>query len=153
MSKITKHNLQMQIDTLKGFRLSMQAEINNMKEWISNLEIEQTQPNVTLPKSTRYDAEVGSRLDSLEARMEMVEGMLKTSICDAMTKEIPEPQNIRKVVFVWRITEEGKLKRPVSDPNEFDTIEELFQLGDKAILFLAHFGQGASVNIYIGHYE
>jgi len=153
MSKISKHNLQMQIDTLKGFRVSMQAEINRMKEWISDIEKTQALPNVTLPKSTRYDVEVGSRLDSLEARMDMVEEELKPSICDAMTKEMPEPQNIRKVVFVWRITEEGKLKRPVSDPNEFDTIEELFQLGDKAILFLAHFGQGASANIYIGHYE
>jgi hypothetical protein len=153
MTKITKHNLQMQIDTLKGFRVSMQAEINRMKEWISDIEKTQAQPNVTLPKSTRYDVEVGSRLDSLEARMDMVEGMLKPSICDAMTKEIPEPQNIRKVVFVWRIAEDGKLKRPSSDPNEFDTIEELFKLGDKAILFSAHFGQGASANIYIGHYE
>jgi hypothetical protein len=146
MSKISKHNLQMQIDTLKGFRVSMQAEINRMKEWISDIEKGQTQPNVTLPKSTRYDAEVGSRLDSLDARINMVEGMLKKD-------PEPEPQNIRKVVFVWRITEDGKLKRPVSEPNEFDKIEELFQLGDKAILFLAHFGQGASVNIYIGHYE
>jgi len=140
MSKVTKQELY--------------TMVRNLENWMSDIKIDVfNQPNVTLPKSTRDDVEVGSRLDSLEARMDMVEGMLKPSICDAMTKEMPEPQNIRKVVFVWRITEEGKLKRPVSDPNEFDTIEELFQLGDKAILFLAHFGQGASVNIYIGHYE
>jgi len=140
MSKITKQELY--------------TMVRNLENWMSDIKIDVfNQPNVTLPKSTRYDAEVGSRLDSLEARMDMVEEMLKPSICDAMTKEIPEPQNIRKVVFVWRIAEDGKLKRPVSDPNEFDTIEELFKLGDKAILFSAHFGQGASANIYIGHYE
>jgi len=153
MSKVSKHNLQMQIDTLKGFRLSMQAEINNMKEWISNLEIEQTQPNVTLPKSTRYDVEIGSRLDSLEARMDMVEKMLKPSICDAMTKEIPEPQTERKIVFVWRIAEDGKLKRPVSEPYFYQKVQELFKLGDKFYLFKADFGQGAPIKIFIGHYE
>jgi 3-dehydroquinate dehydratase len=153
MSKITKHNLQMQIDTLKGFRLSMQAEINRMKEWISTLEIEQTQPNITLPKSTHYDAEVMSRLDSLEARMDMVEGMLKPSICDAMTKKMPERQNIRKVVFVWRITEDGKLKKTSSEPYFYQKVQELFKLGDKFYLFKADFGQGAPIKIYIGHYE
>jgi len=146
MSKISKHNLQMQIDTLKGFRVSMQAEINGMKEWISDIEKEQTQPNVTLPKSTRYDVEVGSRLDSLEARMDMAEKMFKT-------KADPDPKTERKIVFDWFINQEGKAVVPYSDPNEFDKIEELFQLGDKAILFSAHFGQGASANIFIGHYE
>jgi hypothetical protein len=200
MSKVTKQELQMQIDTLKGFRVSMQAEINgmkewvselekqidilqekpidkdehnmhlqidilmniyknqqrditNMKEWISTLEIEQTQPNVTLPKSTHYDAEIGSRLDSLEGRMDMVEGILKPSICVAMTKEIPEAQKIRKVVFVWRITEEGKLKKTSSEPYFYQKVQELFKLGDKFYLFKADFGQGAPIKIYIGHYE
>ena len=85
--------------------------------------------------------------------MAKVEGMFKNSICDAMTKEIPDPQNIRKVVFVWRITENGKLKRPSSEPNEFDTIEELFQLGDKAFLFKAYVISSRYTLIYIGHYE
>jgi hypothetical protein len=143
----------MQIDTLKGFRLSMQAEINGMKEWISDIEKQQAQPNVTLPKSTRYDAEVMSRLDSLEARMDMVEGMFKPSICVAMTKEMPEPQNIRKVVFVWRITEDGKLKKTSSEPYFYQKVQELFKLGDKFYLFKADFGQGAPIKIYIGHYE
>jgi hypothetical protein len=143
----------MQIDTLNGFRVSMQAEINGMKEWISELEKQQTQPNVTLPKSTHYDAEVLNRLDSLEARMDMVEEVLNPSICLAMTKEMPEPQNIRKVVFVWRITEDGKLKRPVSEPYFYQKVEELFNLGDKFYLFKADFGQGAPIKIFIGHYE
>jgi chromosome segregation ATPase len=160
------HNLQMQIDTLKGFRVSMQAEINGMKEWISELEKQQTQPNVTIPKSTRYDAEVGSRLDSLEARMAMVEDMFKTE---------PEPQTENqsimpkeyggilkceqaeqtelKIVFDWFINQEGKAVVPYSNPNEFDRIEERFKLGDKFYLFSAHYSQGAPIKIYIGHYE
>jgi hypothetical protein len=148
-----EHNMQLQIDILMNIYKNQQRDITNMKEWVSNLEIEQTQPNVTLPKSTHYDAEVGSRLDSLEARMAKVEEMLKTSICDAMTKEIPEAQNIRKVVFVWRITEDGKLKRPVSEPYFYQKVEELFNLGDKFYLFKADFGQGAPIKIFIGHYE
>ena len=126
----------------------MQAEINGMKEWISNVEIEQNQPNVILPKSTRYDAEVLSRLDSLEARMDMVEGMLKTE-----PEPEPEPQTERKIVFDWFINQEGKAVVPYSNPNEFDRIEERFKLGDKFYLFSAHYSQGASVKIYIGHYE
>ena len=153
MSKITKYNLQMQIDTLTRLRVSMQAEINGMKEWISDIEKTQALPNVILPKSTHYDAEVLSRLDSLEGRMVEVEGMFKPYICDAMTKEAPEPQNIRKVVFVWRITEDGKLKRPVSEPYFYQKVEELFNLGDKFYLFKADFGQGAPIKIFIGHYE
>jgi len=140
MSKITKQELY--------------TMVRNLENWMSDIKIDVfNQPNVTLPKSTRYDVEVGSRLDSLEARMDMVEGMLKPSICDAMTKEIPEPQNIRKVVFVWRITEDGKLKRPVSEPYFYQKVQELFKLGDKFYLFKADFGQGAPIKIFIGHYE
>jgi len=140
MSKVSKQEL-----------LTM---VRNIENWMSDIKIDVfKQPNVTLPKSTRYDAEVGSRLDSLEARMDMVEGMLKPSICDAMTKEIPEPQNIRKVVFVWRIAEDGKLKRPVSEPYFYQKVQELFKLGDKFYLFKADFGQGAPIKIFIGHYE
>ena len=149
----SEHNMQLQIDILMNIYKNQQIDITNMKEWVSNLEIEQTQPNVTLPKSTRYDAEVGSRLDSLEARMDVVEKMFNPSICVAMTKEMPEPQNIRKVVFVWRITEDGKLKRPVSEPYFYQKVEELFNLGDKFYLFKADFGQGAPIKIFIGHYE
>jgi hypothetical protein len=140
MSKVTKQELY--------------TMVRNLENWMSDIKIDVfKQPNVTLPKSTRYDAEVGSRLDSLEARMDMVEGMLKPSICDAMTKEIPEPQNIRKVVFVWRIAEDGKLKRPVSEPYFYQKVQELFKLGDKFYLFKADFGQGAPIKIFIGHYE
>jgi hypothetical protein len=140
----------MQIDTLKGFRLSMQAEINRMKEWISTLEIEQTLPNVTLPKSTRYDAEVLSRMDSLEARMGVVEGMFKT---EPDPEPQPEPQKERNIVFDWYINQEGKAVVPYSDPNEFDRIEEFFQLGEKAFLFKAYVISSPNTLIYIGHYE
>jgi hypothetical protein len=146
MSKISKHNLQMQIDTLKGFRLSMQAEINNMKEWISNLEIEQTQPNVTLPKSTRYDVEIGSRLDSLEARMDMVEGMLKT-------EPEPEPQPERKIVFDYWIREDGVKKSPIHKPTEFYEVIEMYKIGENKHLFGAKDKTWQYPYIYIGHYE
>jgi hypothetical protein len=154
MSKVTKHNLQMQIDTLTRLRVSMQAEINGMKEWISELEKQQTQPNVSLPKSTRYDAEVLSRLDSLEARVAKVEEVIKT-------EPDPEPkkeqkivfEKERKIVFDWYINQEGKAVVPYSDPNEFDRIEEFFQLGEKAFLFKAYLISSRYTLIYIGHYE
>jgi hypothetical protein len=148
MSKVTKHNLQLQIDTLKGFRVSMQAEINGMKEWISDIEKQQTQPNVTLPKSTRYDAEVLSRLDSLEARMAKVEGMLKTE-----PETYPEPQTERKVVFDWHVHAERGIEKPLTRPQEYKTIEEIFKIGENSYLFKASFGQIYNTLTYIGHYE
>jgi hypothetical protein len=153
MSKITKHNLQMQIDTLKGFRVSMQAEINRMKEWISDIEKTQAHPNVNLPKSTRYDVEVGSRLDSLEARMDMVEGMLKTSICDAMTKEIPEPQTERNIVYDWLIMHDGINKEPSYCATIFDEVKEIYKIAENTYLFAAYKKIWEYPRIYIGHYE
>jgi hypothetical protein len=148
MSKITKHNLQMQIDTLKGFRVSMQAEINGMKEWISELEKQQTQPNVTLPKSTRYDAEVLSRLDSLEARMDMIEEMLKTE-----PDPEPEPQKERKIVFDWLVGGDGRKKSPIHKPFDFYEVIEIYKIGDNSFLFGAKDKSWHYPYIYIGHYE
>jgi len=148
MSKITKHNLQLQIDILKDIYKKQQTEINGMKEWISDIEKGQTQPNVTLPKSTRYDAEVGSRLDSLEARIDMVEGMFKTE------PDInPEPQKERKIVFDWHVHAERGIEKPLTRPQEYKTIEEIFKIGENSYLFKASFGQIYNTLTYIGHYE
>jgi len=144
MSKISKHNLQMQIDTLKRFRVSMQAEINGMKEWISNLEIEQTQPNVTLPKLTRYDVEIGSRLDSLEARMDMVEKMLKKD---------PDPQPERKIVFDYLVGEHGKKNSARLTPSDIDEVKEIYKIEENTYLFSAKDKSWEYPLIYIGHYE
>jgi hypothetical protein len=148
MSKITKHNLQMQIDTLKGFRLSMQAEINRMKEWISEIEKSQAQPNVTLPKSTRYDAEVGSRLDTLEARMDMVEGMFKTD-----PDPQPEPQKERKIVFDYVVGESGTEYKTKLSPSRFYEVIEIYTIGENKYLFGAKNKTCDYTYIYIGHYE
>jgi len=150
MSKITKHNLQMQIDTLKGFRVSMQAEINRMKEWISDIEKTQAQPNVTLPKSTRYDVEVGSRLDSLEARMDMVEGMFKT---EPEPQPDPEPQKERQIVFDYWIGGDGRKKSPIHKPTEFYEVIEMYKIGENKHLFGAKDKSWEYPLIYIGHYE
>ena len=124
----------------------MQAEINRMKEWISDIEKQQTQPNVTLPKSTHYDAEVMSRLDSLEERMDMVEGMFKT-------EPEPEPQTERKIVFDWHVHAERGIEKPLTRPQEYKTIEEIFKIGENSYLFKASFGQIYNTLTYIGHYE
>jgi hypothetical protein len=146
MSKITKHNLQMQIDTLKGFRVSMQAEINRMKEWVSNLEKQQTQPNVTLPKSTRYDAEVGSRLDSLEARMMKVEEVFKT-------EPDPEPQTERQIVCDYLVLPDGRSKSPSYRAAFFDEVKEIWRIEENTYLFAAYKKIWEYPRIYIGHYE
>jgi len=146
MSKITKHSLQLQIDTLNGFRVSMQAEINGMKEWISEIEKQQTQPNVTLPKSTRYDAEVGSRLDSLEARMDMVEEMLKK-------EPEPEPQTERKIVFDYLVGEHGEKNSARLTPSDIDEVKEIYKIEENTYLFSAKDKSWEYPLIYIGHYE
>jgi hypothetical protein len=146
----------------------MQAEINGMKEWISELEKQQTQPNVTLSKSTRYDSEVLSRLDSLEARMDMVEGMFKTEPqpepkpkCQSIMpneyggilkcKQSEKPE--RKIVFDWHVHAERGIERPLTRPQEYKTIEEIFKIGENSYLFKASFGQIYNTLTYIGHYE
>jgi hypothetical protein len=152
MSKVTKHNLQMQIDTLKGFRVSMQAEINRMKEWVSNLEIDQTQPNVILPKSTRYDAEVMSRLDSLEARMDMVEKELKPEPEPEPYLET-EPQPERQIVCDYLVLPDGRSKSPSYRAAFFDEVKEICRIGENTYLFAAYKKIWEYPRIYIGHYE
>jgi hypothetical protein len=137
-----EHNMQLQIDILKDIYKKQQREINGMKEWVSNLEIEQTQPNVTLPKLTRYDAEVVSRLDSLEARMVEVERIFKTE---------PEPE--RNIVYDWLIMHDGINKEPSYCATIFDEVKEIYKIGENKYLFAAHKKIWEYPRIYIGHYE
>jgi hypothetical protein len=138
----------MQIDTLKGFRLSMQAEINRMKEWISDIEKTQALPNVTLPKSTHYDAEVMSRLDSLEGRMVKVEEEMKPEP-DPQTN----PQTERKIVFDWLIMHDGINKEPSYCATIFDEVKEIYRIEENTYLFAAYKKIWEYPRIYIGHYE
>jgi hypothetical protein len=135
MSKITKQELY--------------TMVRNLENWMSDIKIDVfNQPNVTLPKSTRDDVEVGSRLDSLEARMDMVEGMFKTE------PDIkPEPQKERKIVFDWHVHAERGIEKPLTRPQEYKTIEEIFKIGENSYLFKASFGQIYNTLTYIGHYE
>jgi hypothetical protein len=122
---------------------------------------------------TKEQKELTNKVNELERKVRLLEQVsrkqtLTTSIilsiieekkvtCDEADKEAPdpepEPQKERKIVFDWLINQEGKVVVPYSNPNEFDRIEERFKLGDKFYLFSAHYSQGASVKIYIGHYE
>jgi hypothetical protein len=141
-----EHNMQLQIDILMNIYKNQQRDITNIKEWVSNLEIEQTQPNVTLPKSTRYDAEVGSRLDSLEARMDMGEGMFKK-------EPEPEPQTERKIVFDYWIGGGERNESPIHKPTEFYEVIEMYKIGENKYLFGAKDKSWQYPYIYIGHYE
>jgi hypothetical protein len=133
MSKITKQELY--------------TMVRNLENWMSDIKIDVfNQPNVTLPKSTRDDVEVGSRLDSLEARMDMVEKMLKK-------EPEPEPQNIRKVVFDYLIDGSGGKHEPRIAPSDYDVVEQLSKIGNKSYLFKAKQNHWEAHHIYIGHYE
>jgi hypothetical protein len=135
MSKITKQEL-----------LTM---VRNIENWMSDIKIEVfNQPNVTLPKSTRYDAEVGSRLDSLEARMDRVEGVFKTE-----PEPQHEPQKERKIVFDWLVHPDGSLNKPQVRLHDVDNLKEIAKLEYNKFLFLVSNNRFESSLIYIGHYE
>jgi len=153
MSKITKQEL-----------LTM---VRNIENWMSDIKIEVfNQPNVTLPKSTRYDVEVGSRLDSLEARMDIVEGMFKTE-----PEPQPENQSImpkeyggilnceqseqteRKIVFDYLIGESGTEYKTKLSPSDFYEVIEMYKIGENKYLFGAKDKSWYYPYIYIGHYE
>jgi hypothetical protein len=69
--------------------------------------------------------------------------------------EQPKPQKKRKIVFDWLITSIGEKYHAHLDPNSFEVIEELSEIGDKSFLFKATLSHKNDPNpyIYIGHYE
>jgi hypothetical protein len=139
MSKITKQELY--------------TMVRNLENWMSDIKIDVfNQPNVTLPKSTRYDAEVGSRLDSLEARMDMVEKMLKKEPEPQPDIE-PDPQPERKIVFDYLVGEHGEKNSARLTPSDIDEVKEIYKIEENTYLFSAKDKSWEYPLIYIGHYE
>jgi hypothetical protein len=141
MSKITKQELY--------------TMVRNLENWMSDIKIDVfNQPNVTLPKSTRYDVEVGSRLDSLEARMDMAEKMLKKEPkTEPQTDIDPEPQPERQIVCDYLVLPDGRSKSPSYRAAFFDEVKEICRIGENTYLFAAYKKIWEYPRIYIGHYE
>jgi hypothetical protein len=115
----------------------------------TSVQISENSQITDIPKS----APLSGMLDNLEARMMKVERMLDFSICDDITKVIPEPQKERNIVFDYFVSVHGEKYTTRLAPTDFDEVTAICKTGVNTVLFAAKNKPVEYPRIYIGHYE